>query len=153
MRPREGDWFAVPADDGTWIVGLVARRTGHVVLGYFFAPPRAEVPSLDDVRNLTAADSYTQLLFSDLEICNGKWPLIGHDDGFTRGAWPMVEFERVLEDGRGMPRVFAILYDEDDLNVEVSATEIDLAERDRRPRDVLSGAGAARVHLQHRLPR
>ncbi len=56
---REGDWFAVPLQDGDYAVGLVARcpRGGKVFLGYFFGPRRKRMPNLKDLQGLTAEDA------------------------------------------------------------------------------------------------
>ena len=52
---REGQWFAVPLDDGRFGTGLVARdsKTG-VLLGYFFGPARESPVSLEQTAGFRA---------------------------------------------------------------------------------------------------
>jgi hypothetical protein len=58
VRYGEGDWFAVPLDEGGFCVGVVARanRSG-VLLGYFFGPKRLDVPTLAELTALKAGDA------------------------------------------------------------------------------------------------
>jgi hypothetical protein len=80
---REGDWFAVPLRDGDYAVGVVARVDGSGgVLGYFFGPRRAEVPSLLEVENLDPDQALRVLRFGDLGLIENE---CRSSDGARRG--------------------------------------------------------------------
>lgn len=65
----------------------------------------------------------------------------------------MVEFERRLEvAGKGV-YLDGIRYADDDPNVEIASRSLDPDEAGRRPRDTLSGAKAAVVHIRAGLDR
>ena len=64
-----------------------------------------------------------------------------------RPQWPVVELERRVETGD----LYAVRWDEETLSEELSARPLDPSEAGLRPRDVLSGAGAAVVRLRHAL--
>ena len=52
-RYEEGDWFAVPLQNGGYSLGLVARADGEGgVLGYFFGPRREQLPTKADTQGL-----------------------------------------------------------------------------------------------------
>ena len=54
----EGDWFAVPLREGGFAAGVVARANPKaVLLGYFFGPRRAAVPSVEEVSRLRPDDA------------------------------------------------------------------------------------------------
>jgi hypothetical protein len=151
VKLREGDWFVVPIDGPRWVLGLIARRKGHGLFGYFFAPAWDHIPSLDEIGSPNARGSFTQLIFSDLELLDGGWPLIGHDEAFSRDRWPMVEFERYVESAGQRGRLYTVRYDEDELVRQVSQVEVSLKERGRRPEDGAHGAGAAENVLQFKV--
>jgi len=151
QRYREGDWFAVPLGDGRYCAGRIARHNRGIVFAYFFAPPFDHVPKSEEVADRRAEDSFTQMLFSHLDLRDGVWPVLGPGEGWERADWPLVEFERGLGvPGRG-ELLYAVRFDEDDLSREVASTRIDPREAGRRPDDALSGAGAAVVRLRQAL--
>ena len=145
QRYREGDWFAVPLGDGTFVPGRIARHHRGIVFGYFF-PPVTHLPTVDELASLRAADSATQMLFSHLGLRDGEWPVLGQTGDWDPGEWPMVEFERRVDD-----RLYAIRWDEETLNKELSAVPVDPSEAGRRPWDALAGAGAAVARLRRLL--
>jgi hypothetical protein len=149
---REGDWFAVPLGGETFALGRIARHHEGIVFAYFFAPAFDHLPSLAEVDDLTASESLTQMLVSHLDLRDGAWPVLGQADDWDPSAWPLVEFERRVDEPRGgAESLYAITWDERTLNQEVSARPLDPSEAGMRPRDVLSGAGAAVVRLRHAL--
>jgi hypothetical protein len=147
---REGDWFAVPLGESAWALGRIAREHGGIVFAYFFAPAFEREPTLDDTRDLTAASAFTQMLVSHLDLRDGAWPVLGQE-GWDPDAWPMVEFERTMEAPGEGERLYAIVWDERTLNEELEARPLEASEAGRRPRDVLSGSGAAIARLRHAL--
>ena len=149
---HEGDWFLVPIGDDRWVLGRVARHDGaHTVFGYFFAPALTAIPALEDGADLAARDAYTQLKFSDLEMRDGHWPILGQQCDFDREAWPMVEFESYLDAKGHRARLYAITYSDDDPNEAVASRRVALSERGQRPQDGLCGAKAAEIVLRKRL--
>jgi hypothetical protein len=145
QRYREGDWFAVPLGDGTYVPGRIARHHRGIVFGYFF-PPVDRVPASDELATLRAADSAAQMLFSHLGLRDGEWPVLGQTGDWDPDEWPLVEFERRVDD-----TVYAIRWDEETLNEEVSSVRLDPAEAGKRPSDALAGAGAAVSRLRRLL--
>ena len=147
---REGDWFAVPLGDDAYALGRIARHHSGIVYAYFFAPAFDRAPTLADTEGLTAGDAFQQMLVSHLDLRDGAWSVLGQADDWEPTAWPMVEFERRIDrPGGGPAELYAILWDERTLNDEVSARPIDPSEAGLRPRDALSGAGAAVARLRH----
>ena len=148
---REGDWFAVPLGHETFALGRIARHHEGIVFAYFFAPALDHLPALAETESLTADGALTQMLVSHLDLRDGAWPVLGQTGDWDPSAWPLVEFERRVEPPGGAEALYAILWDERTLNEEVSARPLDPSEAGSRPRDVLSGAGAAVVRLRHAL--
>ena len=146
QRYRTGDWFAVPLGDGTYVLGRIVRQEGGIVFGYFFAPPLDHVPTLDEVGARAARDSATQMLFSHLGLRDGEWPLLGQEGDWDPDEWPLVEFERRIDD-----KLYAVRWDEETLNHELSVVPIDAGEAGSRPSDALAGAGAAVARLRRAL--
>jgi hypothetical protein len=150
QRYREGDWFAVPLGEGTWALGRIAREHRGIVFAYFFAPALRWQPTLEDARGLNAESALTQMLVSHLDLRDGVWPVLGQEE-WDPGAWPMVEFERTMQSPGQDERLYAIRWDERTLNEELEARPLDNSEAGKRPRDVLSGSGAAAARLRHAL--
>ncbi len=148
---REGDWFAVPLDDTNYALCRIARHDQGIVFVYVFGPAFDRLPTRADTAELTASDSLTQMLVSHLDLRDGVWPVLGQDEGWDPDAWPMVEFERRVDPPGRPEELHAVLWDDRDLTREVSARRLDPSEAGRRPRDTLSGAGAAVVRLRQAL--
>lgn len=150
---EEGDWFLCPLGDGTFVPGVVARHDGNTVLASFL-PRRVRSPADVDLASLTAltaADAFTHLRCSDLELRGGGWPVLGGHESWDRASWPPVEFERRVDVPGRAPVLHVVVYDDGDPNRVASERRADPAEAGRRPPDVLSGTGAAVVHLRARL--
>jgi hypothetical protein len=147
----EGDWFAVPLRDGGFAVGIIARampRKEGVLLGYFFGPRRDEVPTLEELGDLSASDAVMVEMFGDLGLIRGEWPLLGRVNGWDRSAWPTPEFGR-FEELTG--RAFKVIYDDDNPNRVVREEQVDPNELAGLPKDGLSGAGAVERMLTRML--
>jgi len=150
----EGDWIAVPLGDDRWVAGRIARMDGrNTIFGYFFPTVSVAPPALDDIAGLSPSDSFTQLIFSDLDLRKGDWRLLGGSPGFRRDEWPMVEFERYLDLSLREPVLQAVAYADDNPNVEVSCRRVPMTERGGRPIDGLYGSGAAVTRLRMLLDR
>jgi len=151
QRYGDGDWFAVPLDDGRYVLGRISRHSHGIVFGYFFAPALDHVPTLEETRERSAEDSFLQMRFSHLGLRDGGWPVLGQTDDWDRDAWPLLEFENRLV-VRGRPDVlYAVRLDEKTVSREVSVRKVDVSEAGRRPDQALFGAVAAVVHLRKAL--
>ncbi|MDF1488273.1 hypothetical protein [Tessaracoccus caeni] len=77
--------------------------------GYFFGPPRVEVPSLNDVGFYRPDDAVLRGKFGYLGLKDGRWPILGRLPDWDPVLWPMPRFFR------GEPitgRVFESFFDE-----------------------------------------
>ena len=148
VRYAEGDWFAVPLRDGTFATGVVARanRDG-VLLGYFFGPRTAALPTIDDVQSLIPAGAALIGTFGHLGLRGGSWPIIGRNT-WDRDCWPMPVFAR-YEELTG--RWFNSYYDSDDPNRLVREVAVSASEAIGNPRDGLMGAGYVEIALTRLL--
>jgi hypothetical protein len=127
----EGSLFLVPLRNGGFARGVIARAgpKGGTLFGYFFAP-RIESAENCTKQGLWAARAVLSLMFSDLALIRGIWPVIGEVDGWKRAEWPMPPFVRVDALGKLAPRL--VIYSDDD--------------PDRRPSERVIGNSAG---LQH----
>lgn len=99
MTPQyhEGSVFAVPLRSGGYAVGVVARVSADNsggLLGYFFGPKYATVPSGDIADTLKPSNALKILRFGDLSLLNKEWPVIGMISNWRREDWPMPDFIR-----------------------------------------------------------
>ena len=80
-----------------------------MMLGFYFGPLRAEVPSLDEVKGLRPKDAFTYYLCGDNGLReNGDYVVLGGHEEFDPRAWPNPEF--AFTDHLG--RAWAIHHDE-----------------------------------------
>lgn len=148
---QEGDWFAVPLQEGGFAVGIIARTTPHkdgILLGYFFGPRCDQLPKLEEFSRLSTVDAVLVERFGDLGLINGTWPILGQISGWDRSAWPTPAFGR-FEELTG--RALKVIYDDTDPNKLICEKQIDAAELADLPKDGLSGAGAVETILTGRL--
>lgn len=146
----EGDWFAVPLENGGYAVGLVARsgRLGKVLFGYFFGPKREKLPTIDELRGYTAEHAILIGKFGDLGLFEGSWPILGQAGTWERKAWPLPPLARIdVVSGRARK----VSYSEDDPSRALSETLCDPQEARQLPRDALMGAGAVEIRLTNLL--
>jgi hypothetical protein len=114
---HEGDWFAVPLGQGGYALGIIARTSQlGVLLGYFFGPRRAELPTLDDVTGLRPDAAVWITRFTDHGLRGRRrsgivWPILGRLDDWDRSAWPLPVFAR-LDSRTG--HAFRVYYGGDD---------------------------------------
>lgn len=142
---REGDWFAVPLRDGGYALGVIARSNPKgALLGFFFGPKRAEVPSLAAVVGLTPADAILVERFGHLGLVNGDWLNLGPVAGWHRSLWSSTAFGHREPLGS---RCFKVIYDDDDPAKRLRTEAASADEIDRLPRDGLSGAAAVETIL------
>jgi hypothetical protein len=134
---KEGQYFMLPLDRGTYAVGLIARVPvrGGVLLGYFFGPRRIDPPNDPEyLPKLKAEHAVFACRFKDAGLYRGEWQLIGARDDFSRGDWPVPPFHRFDGSGTHVPGVTAptdwrVEYGENNLIVpvrELAAEQADL---------------------------
>lgn len=103
---KEGQWFAVPLQDGGFALGLLARANPKtkIALGYFFGRKFCNLPNIEDVRTFAPSDAILIARFGDQGIIDGKWPILGSDDAFRRQDWSVPKFARIdlLNSERGI---------------------------------------------------
>jgi len=108
---REGDWSRCHCAGG-FAVSLIARANPRgVLLGYFFGPPHAQIPKLQEVSGLKPADAVLVSQFGHLGIRDSTWPILGRLDGWDRRDWATPMFIR-YEELTG--RSHWVFYDDDD---------------------------------------
>lgn len=142
---QEGTWFAVTLRGGGYAPGIIARspRTGRCLLGYFFGPRSTEPPLLKDLCQLTPEQSVCVLMFGDLRLMEGKWPILGKCEDWKREDWPMPIFvQEELLSGRK----FLVHYDDSNTNKVLYRERVE-GDTSKYPADLLSGAGAVEVKL------
>ena len=149
---QEGDWFAIPIEDGEYAVGLIARmkngRGTKSIFGYFFGPRRNKIPKLDELTELLPEHNIDMCRFGDLGLHEGSWPVIGRFNDWDRSKWPMPPFLRTqLVSGI----TFKVTYDDTDPGSRISETECDPKEASKYPKDGLSGSGAVEKYLALKL--
>src|SRR6476660_1809183 len=100
----EGSVFMVPLRKGGYARGVVARASdeGKGIFGYFFGP---RIPSIEDVPldDLVPFNSITRIMFGDLGLINGSWPIVGRVPNWSRSQWSMPDFVRRDPLGRLKP--------------------------------------------------
>lgn len=144
-KSKEGDVFAVPLRSGGYAVGLIARiakNNSGGMLGYFFYPKYHDVPSQAVIESLQPAAAIKAIIFGDLSILRGEWPVVGAISDWNRERWPMPEFIRKDDISR---KAWKVKYSEDDLSTIVS--EQPEAFDSPLERDAVYGAGAVELLL------
>jgi hypothetical protein len=143
----EGDWFAIPLLDGGFASGVISRgapRKKGILIGYFFGPLRAVVPTLEDMVGLAAPDAILVRRFGHLGLLRGTWPLLGKLDGWDRTEWATPAFGRHEElTGRSLK----IIYDNDDPSKITCREVINRSDLDALPGEGLLGVGAVESRL------
>ncbi len=146
---REGDVFAVPLQDGSYGIGVVARMDGRgAVLGYFFNRRYDSAPAAADLGGLTALDAILVQVFGDPGLVRGSWPVIGPLPNWRREEWPMPAFGR-YEELTG--RYFRVAYSDDDPNSRPREVPISQEEFERLPEDGAAGFGFIEARLTRLL--
>jgi hypothetical protein len=143
-RPySEGSVFLVPLRKGGCARGVVARAThkGKVLLGYFFGPQLTskDLATLDDLK---APNAVLRLLFGDLGLINGEWPVIGRVLDWDRSRWPMPDFVR-----RDPLSKRAWLVRHSDTDPGITESEHPINFDSDLPTESLSGYGAVEIKL------
>jgi len=145
VRYAEGDWFAVPPRDGGFAIGLLARSNPKGALfGHFFGPRHRDLPTLENVAELTPAEAVLVGRFGHLGLLHGEWPIIGRTEGWDRTEWPIPVFVR-YEELTG--RTLKVYYDDNDPVRLLREERLRRGESAEGPEDGLMGAGFVEIRL------
>lgn len=148
---QEGDWFAVPLEQGGYSLGVIARASkSGTVLGYFFGPRSLTLPTQENTIHRKADDAILIRMFGDIGIIRGEWPILFPSLSWQRDEWPLPSFGYI--DRASKESAFLREYDEHDLNRMVSDTPISQEMARALPEDGLSGHIALIVRLSKLLP-
>ncbi len=146
---QEGDWFAVPLLEDGYGLGRAARLDGRgIVLGYFFGPRRAVLPSLQETPQYQAQDAVLVCQFSDIGLIEGKWPILGQVGLWGRAEWPLPLFSRIALD---RSTAWAVEYTDANINSVVREFPISIETARRLPNDALLGNVALQIRLDRLL--
>jgi hypothetical protein len=140
----EGSVFLVPLTNGGYARGVVARssRRGRVLFGYFFGPRLFSTDAVP-LHGLNPAKAILRVIFGDLGLINGKWPIIGRVPDWDRSEWPMPDFVR--RDPLGILKPVLVRYcDTDPMRIEA---EYPIDDDAGLPTDSASGYGAVEIKL------
>ncbi len=140
----EGSVFLVPLRNGGYARGVVARATheGKGLFGYFFGP-RLAVPEDITFDDLHPANAVLRVMFGDLGLINGQWPVCGLIPNWNRANWPMPDFVRRDPLGKRKP-VLVRYSDTDPMRIEA---EYPVDDDKGLATDSLSGYGAVEIKL------
>ncbi|MCX5677329.1 MAG: immunity 26/phosphotriesterase HocA family protein [Planctomycetota bacterium] len=140
----EGTVFLVPLRNGGYARGVVARASpeGKGLFGYFFGP-RLPSPAAATLEGLDPERAVLRVVFGDLGLINGEWPILGTVLGWERSQWPMPDFVRRDPLGKRKP-VLVRYSDTDPLRVEAEYPIED--DSDLTP-DSAYGYGAVEIKL------
>lgn len=118
---QQGDWFGVPLRIKGYAIGRITRVApgGKLLVGYFFGPPREQLPSDPDAEGLRPDDAALICRFSDLAFLRNEWPLLGSRNPAMVQEWPVPLFAR-QDAVSGEVRL--IRYRDDDPRIESEAT-------------------------------
>jgi hypothetical protein len=145
----EGTWFAVPLKPFGFSAGVVARmkRNGKIILGYFFGPRYASVPTLSLIDSLRPQNAIARMIVGNLGLRKGEWPIIGRSESWNRSEWPMPIFIRrdILR-----PMAWLVYLSDDDPSVRMAEEQVH-PQTTGFDDDGLYGAGAAEIELSMKL--
>lgn len=144
-----GTWFAVPLDGGHWAAGLAAHidPAGRAIIGYFFGPFDT-IPSMSQLARFRPNEAVLVGKFGDLHIIRGTWPIIGNQEPWEVGEWPLPVFANRDPITNRLRRV---VYAPDDLLRPVVFEEVADRELHGAPEDGAMGARYVELRLARLL--
>jgi hypothetical protein len=108
------------------------------LLGYFFGPKYARLPTLADAAGLSPDRAAFVAKFGDLALKRGTWTVLGTLNSWDRQAWPIPVFVR-YEELSG--RTFRVVYADDNPNRVIREELVAAGDSVIGPPDALLGAG------------
>lgn len=144
----EGSVFLVPLRNGGYARGVVARASpsGRGVMGYFFGPRLLDTASVS-CDDLNPGSAVLRIIFGDLGLINGEWPVLGRVVNWNRSEWSMPDFLR--RDLLGRMNPVLVRYADDDPNrIEL---ELIIDDHSGMLPDSSAGYGAVEIRLSNLL--
>lgn len=150
IKYSEGQWFAVPLQDGGYALGIIVRGNYKTKggLGYFFGPRYEDIPGEQETWLKGPSDAILIAWFGDLGIIWGRWPLISSMRPFRREEWPVPKFHRI--DALRPDKGWLVEYSSEAKGVgeqPIRETYCDAKELMGLPKDSLLGYGAVEIIL------
>lgn len=156
-KAQEGMMVAVPATDGKgFLIGVVARvepsrSLGASILVYFFAPRWCSIPTYEQVGLLAPETALSVIHTGVRRISEGKWPVIGHIEGFEKSKWPIPIFGRILQSVPGA--AWLVRFAEDRIGYGAPREEwpVTVDEARKYPEEAVWGVDVAAFNATKRL--
>lgn len=148
---EEGTWFLVPLYGCVFSAGVVARvsmSSKGVLLGYFFQNVYMRPPGLDELCDLSPEEACEALIFGDMGLKKGEWPILGRCDAWSSEDWHMPKFMRA-EPISG--RRYEVFYDTNDPAKRLGERELKYGEYVNLKNDSLFGHIAVQRYISHVL--
>ena len=144
---EEGDWFAVPLNQGGYSLGRISRigSRGGVLLGFFFKGCYQTLPLLDAYASLTPDDAILICHFCDPGLRNLTWPVLTKPLLWNRADWSWTDFGHI--DALDPNQAFRRTYDDNDPFTMISQLQITPFAAKLLPKDGLGG----HIFIQNRL--
>lgn len=122
MKPpySEGSVFAVPLRSGGYGIGVIARvskNNSGGLLGYFFEPKFATLPSSEIIDSLSPSKAIKVLMFGDLLLLDKTWSIIGNIAGWRREDWSIPDYVQKDDISK---KAWRVRYADDDVNKVIS---------------------------------
>ena len=114
-----GKIFVVPLKSGGFSIGLVARQSGSILLGYFFSTYFSVKPLEIDASIINKSNVCLVCLFGILGLKNKEWTIIENLPNWDKNEWSVPKFK---QKDPLLDMYYAVSYD-DDLN-EISRIKI-----------------------------
>jgi Immunity protein 26 len=122
FKVPEGTVVAIPVKPQGWVLGVYARvkkgRGLGVPFGYFFGDVCNAIPDASIIPTLRPSHAILQTCFGDIGLIEGRWPIIGKIEPWTRDDWPM-PYMMISGAELGMPCDQRVLFDENDPSREI----------------------------------
>lgn len=90
----QGHVFALPVN-AAWAFGLISRvsTSSHsIFLGHFFPYLWPELPTVEELPQVTPSDAIYISQVSHQAVAHGDWPIVGQIAGWSARDWPMPHF-------------------------------------------------------------
>lgn len=141
IKVKMGDVFLIPLRSSGYGIGLVARKSRSILLGYFWGKNFSEIPNQFEFSNLKKGEAIWIKQFGIRGLENGDWIILGNMPGFDKKEWEIPKFLRKVDPfGK-----FIISYD-DKLNpINQRKVPDDFAEQ--YPDDGVAGYGFVEIKL------
>jgi hypothetical protein len=80
--------------NGEFVLGVIARKAGPILLVYFWGDRWPRVPQLEEIGLLLPERAAKVLRVGDLGLRLGEWAVVGSVPSFDSSQWPIPDFVR-----------------------------------------------------------